>query len=280
VTIYNKNIAIISRRWPEVGKAIVASQYDLAQIQLVEDIELSMVFDQIQIASSYNQIIEANRQIKILPKNSTFVTVYGIGLGQVPSQLLKQENLKQLNVVILNFSLLKASLHYFDFTTWLVSPKLTLLKGSESSVISSPFIALPAELTLACNDCAQLRDRVCLSLDHEFINKHKGVNNKALQAKINDNKSNILAYYDVEKLLSSQDKTNFIVCGAGPTLDNHIDWLKKESTQKNFLLIAVDAAVMSLSKMGIIPDIIISIDPVAKKLLDCLDLSFYVNTPL
>jgi len=70
------------------------------------------------------------------------------------------------------------------------------------------------------------------------------------------------------------------VCGAGPTLDNHLDWLKKESTKKGFVLVAVDAAVMSLSKVGIIPDIIVSIDPVAKKLLDCLDLSFYVNTPL
>ncbi len=278
--MYSENMVIISKRWPKIGEAIVESHYDLIQIQLIEDIELSIVFDQIQIASSYNQIVEANKQISSLPQKSDFVTLYGVGLGQVPAQLLKRYNLNRLNVVILNFSLLKASLHYFDFTSWLVSPKLNLLKGAEIHILCPPFIALPAELTLASNDCAQLRDRVCLSLDHEFINKNKGINNTQLQEKIYNNRNNILIDFDVSNLFLSRTSYNFIVCGAGPTLDNFITWLKKESTQNDFILIAVDAAVMSLSKAGIIPDIVVSIDPVAKKLLDCLDLSLYVDTPL
>ncbi len=274
------NLSLVDSRWPDIARQLQLSCYDVSQIELIKDNELSLVFDRIQIASSYDQVNEANLQISSLSKYTENATLYGTGLGVVQTQLLKQQNLKSLVVVILNLALFKASLSYFTQQSWLLDPRVTLKLSNKKTKVSNPFIALPAELVLATNVSAALRDRLCLSLDHDFIVQHNGIENTQLLEVITSNINYIDNDHDVSELFLTRKKENFIICGAGPTLSDHFDFLKRELTRDKFTLIAVDAAVIPLAIEGITPDIIVSIDPVAKRLFDDLAFEKYKNIPL
>jgi hypothetical protein len=282
------NLAIISIRWPEVAQKVKKCHFDLSQIELVKDHELSLVFDKIQVASSYNQREEAKLQISALPIYTANVTLYGTGLGGVQSRLLENTQLKLLHVVVFNISLFKASLTYFDHKKWLLDSRVNLSLPQKNSKVENPFIALPAELVLATNESASLRDRLCLALDDNFIRQNKGIGNRELQESIMSNLSFIKNDHDVQELCSNyffvtdnnSKKTDFIVCGAGPTLADHFTWLQHLSTRERFIIVAVDAAVMPLAQAGIIADIVVSIDPVAKKLFDKLNLDNFNKVPL
>lgn len=268
----SNNLLTILKRWPEIADLLQTAHYDLSQVELVADKECSLVFDSIQIASSFDQVEEANIQISQITNDTDVVTLYGTGLGKVQQQLLLCDNLLTLNVVILNMALFKASLSYFDHLGWLQDPRINLLTPLHNNRITnqptSMFIALPAELVLAENDSARLRDRICLALDSEFIEQSSGSKNKELVDKIDDNLAFINEDHDVCQLISSAQKSQYIICGAGPTLVEHFTWLKRPEIKAKYTLIAVDAAVQALYQEDIIPNIIVSIDPRAKTLFE------------
>jgi len=280
VNFFNENLSIILNRWPELAKSIENVSYDLAQIQLVEDKQLSIVFDNIQLASSHNQQAEAEMQMQSIAIDCPTITVYGTSVGILQIELLQRSALNQLNVVILNLSVFKASLQYFDHRQWLLDSRVNLVVPTSSQMVSSPFIALPAELVLASNESSQVRDRVCLALDHNFINMDKGYENVDLQRVINNNISYIEQDKDVSELYETNNSSNFIICGAGPTLEYSFTWLKNTLTKGRVTLVAVDAAVKSLADIGVIPDIIVSIDPAGKRLLETLNRQQFKNIPL
>ncbi|TGK07434.1 DUF115 domain-containing protein [Leptospira semungkisensis] len=56
-----------------------------------------------------------------------------------------------------------------------------------------------------------------------------------------------------------KSKVDVVVCGAGPSLYLSLQELKEY--RENFLLIAVDTALLILQKVGIDPDIVFSVDP-------------------
>lgn len=274
------NLAIIRNRWPLIAAQLELAHYDPSQVELIKDIELSLVFEQIQVASSFDQVAEAELQISHLPKGTSSVTLYGTGLGQLQSQLVQHKNLTSINVFIFNLALFKASLRFFEQHVWLEDSRVNLQLPNQGSRVSQPFIALPAELVLATELAAPLRDRVCLALDDQFISQSKGLENLELQKKIKNNIDYIVNDNDISDLFLTTEKTDFIICGAGPTLAEHIYFLKKNSTRDKYTIVAVDAAVKPLFDDGIIPDIVVSIDPVAKKLLDVLPAEKYNNIPL
>jgi hypothetical protein len=278
------NLAVISRQWPEIAHILSKSHFDVSQIALVKDKELSLVFNNIQVASSYNQSEEARLQISQLPINTPKVTLYGTGLGVLQSTLLESTQLKLLNVVIFNIPLFKASLTHFDHKKWLSDPRVNLSLPQDTSKVQNPFIALPAELELSTNSSAHLRDRLCLALDNHYIEQSQGILNTALQKKIMENIDCIVKEKDVSELFSSNlntpTKTDYIVCAAGPSLADHINWLKQSATREKFTIIGVDTAVKSLVKAGVMPDIIVSIDADDKGSFDGLDGDIFINTPL
>lgn len=284
VNFLTVNLAIVTDKWPDIAQLLCSAHYDISQIELVEDNELSLVFDNIQVASSYDQKAEASIQIQSVTGGASQVALYGTGLGVVQRELLKISNLQALNVIILNIPLFKACLTYFDQQDWLLDRRVSLKVSTKTSKVNKPFIALPAELVLATNESASLRDRICLALDDEFIRQNKGIDNKKLQENITSNISFIKGDHDIQELFSTghnNDKeTNFIVCGAGPTLAEHYTWLQQKSIRDRFTIVAVDAAVMPLVQAGIIADIVVSIDPVAKKLFDKVNICDFQQVPL
>nr|WP_289846772.1 6-hydroxymethylpterin diphosphokinase MptE-like protein [Colwellia sp. E2M01] len=146
--------------------------------------------------------------------------------------------------------------------------------------VSFPFIALPAELSLAEDDSSPLRDRICLALDHPFIEAKKGIKNEDILQAINNNIPFIERDNNVSDLFLTGNNKQYIVCGAGPTLEDHYQLLTQQNIRQQYILIAVDAAVLPLLNQGITPDIIVSIDPIAKKLFDDIDMGILKNIPL
>jgi hypothetical protein len=63
----------------------------------------------------------------------------------------------------------------------------------------------------------------------------------------------------VDCLLSGRAPGPAVVVAAGPSLDKNISTLK--GFEDRFLIIAVDAAVMPLVRSGIVPDLVVSVDP-------------------
>ncbi len=66
-----------------------------------------------------------------------------------------------------------------------------------------------------------------------------------------------------------KDMTCIIIAG-GPSLDEHIDWIKSQS--KNLIIIAISRVASLLHKQGITPHIIVSVDP--------QDFSFELNSEM
>ncbi len=60
--------------------------------------------------------------------------------------------------------------------------------------------------------------------------------------------------------------TSAIVCGAGPTLDSSIDWIRAH--RSNLATVAVDTALMPLREHGIDPDLVVSLDAQVANALD------------
>ncbi len=65
------------------------------------------------------------------------------------------------------------------------------------------------------------------------------------------------------------DDKKVLLISAGPSLDGYIDWIKKY--QDKFTIVCVDVITRKLEKNGIIPDVVVSIDPSEK----CAD---FLNT--
>lgn len=280
MSIFAHNMAIVSLRWPDISHQITAADITSVSVQLVEDEQLTMLYDDIQIASSFDQVSEAKIQIKHIPSKSSQVFLYGTGLGGIQKELLLNDDIQQLNVVIMNISVFKASLTHFEQIHWLEDIRVNLILGSTLSRVFFPFIALPAELTLSDNATARLRDIVSLELDDAFIEKKKGKRNQERLDKISTNLVHIQKDKDVKSLFKNEDKRKFIVCGAGPTLENHFTWLTSLPNRSDFFIIAADASVMPLATVGVIPDVVVSVDPVAKRLFTTLNMDDYINTAL
>lgn len=280
LSLYTEHAEIIKKRWPKLLIQLQQVDNSTHTIELIKEQELSLVFDNIQIASSYDQYTEAHVQLKVLEDNITSVTLYGSGLGTVANILIEDAKLATINIIILNISLFKVCLSYFEQKKWLSDHRVNLSFSDGSEKISKNFVALPAELTLASNESSALRDRVCLALDHQFIETKKGESNKQLQQQIIENIPFIKKDKDIKSLFLSGKNKQYIVCGAGPTLEEHYSILSQQRIRDNYTLIAVDAAVLPLTNYGIMPDIIVSIDPIAKKLFDDLDMTMFKSIPL
>ena len=61
---------------------------------------------------------------------------------------------------------------------------------------------------------------------------------------------------ELGEILSFSDK--YIVFGAGPSIEKHIQLLKKEYDLKNYVLVAADGATSALIKEKIIPDVVVT----------------------
>lgn len=267
--VLSKNLDVIERRWPKIHTKIQQANLDTLTVSLEQN---TLLINDIQLTSSYDRTAEAELQSSRIPQSSSHAFVYGVGLGDVPLNLLQRKNLKSLTVAILNFDLLLHSLNAIDHTLWLSDKRINLTSAEQLRDVCKPFIALPTELIFASDESAKLRDRVMLELDHDFIMVYHDEKNAVAVSEVDSNYSLLTIDTSVKALFNSFCGRVYITA-AGPTLSENYDELRRaKNSSKNIKIIALDASVKALLNENIIPDFIISIDARSHKMFAGLDI--------
>lgn len=266
-------INTIKQRWPEIWEQLEQS-HPCQDIQFVQDKpNATFIYDKIQLASAYNPASEAELQISLVPPNPEKLQLYGVGMGYLPRVLLQNfHSLRFLQVFILNKSLFLELLYWIDQTDWLADERLALHLPSNNSRPISPWVVTPPLLWLADKEAANLRDRLLTDMNSENITADQQNRRQMLMKNIEDNTSFVEKDGNVTELFDTLSGTEIevIVVGAGPSLDKLISVISDR--QKNgTLVIAVDAATKPLLFSNILPDIIVTIDPLRNGILPNFD---------
>ncbi len=257
--MFETHVDIIGKRWPAIASELMS----ITKPGLFVDVkEHTLVINQIQLTSNVDRNKEAQLQTSLIPQESGLAHIFGTGLGDCQEILLKRENLSKLHVVILNVEVFWCSLNVTDQTSWLSDDRVELHTSESVPDVVFPFLALPSEMSLCDNRSAQLRDRIAIELNHQFVSKRF-----QSEAEFSQRMMQNLSFVRQDPPISAlalNNVTDIFVCGAGPTLADHLAWLKKHRP----FLIAVDASINTLLTNGIVPNIVVSIDHTSSKLFE------------
>ena len=199
----------------------------------------------------------ASAQANAESENAGQCWVYGMGLGDLPQQLLQRDRLGKLTVVLMNASIARLSLSCIDHRTWLKDDRVLLQLAEELVKLEVPFAANPPELQLAEDSAALLRDLIELELATPFIRSKQNAASQESQHRLNETLEFVQSDGNVASLFGTRAGEKIFVAGAGPTLKDHFSWLKGHTS----LLIAVDTAVKPMLAADICPDVVVAIDP-------------------
>lgn len=259
--ILQRNLAVIDQRWPDVAQRLRVENAEAVPAQLVEGRESTLSIGGIQLTSRHDRLAEAQIQTQSLPHNSPVVHLYGTALGDLQRVMLAGHLLQTLYVHILNGALFALVLQLLEQDDWLSDPRVHLAYADARSEIQLPFFALPAELVLADDSSARIRDRLVSEV-------HVGFNNQAFAADTADNtrlleqgRALLERDTDVAALFGTQPGRDVFVIATGPSLQQHLPRLLNVANSANRpLIICVDTAYVPLRNQGIIPDVVVSID--------------------
>lgn len=161
--------------------------------------------------------------------DATHVTVYGVGMGDVPSLLIDNPQYLSIDVCILNLSVFALLISYTDQSEWLKHPNINLKERADSMLVL-PYIGITPDLVLTSNENAITRDLLVYELNRHFANQKHSIDD-VLLARLNANIPNLLNDPNASLLLNTHSNANCIVIASGPTLEDHYPYLF-ELTQK------------------------------------------------
>jgi hypothetical protein len=259
--IFQRNLAVIAQRWPEVAQRLSAEDTSSVPAQLLEGNSSTLSIAGIQLTSRHDRLAEAQLQADSLPANSPVVHLYGTGLGDLQRVLLTSGTLQHLHVHILNGALFAFVLHVLEQQDWLSDACVLLAYAGDQTEIQLPFFALPAELVLADDDSARIRDRLVSEVHVGFNNQEFSADNPENIRLLEQGRALLQSDTDVAALFDTQPGRDAYVIATGPSLQQHLSRLQQvaESDERP-LLICVDTAYVPLRNQGIRPDIVVSID--------------------
>lgn len=257
---FQRNAEILQARWPALYQRLAREDSDKVQAVLTEGLGSTLSVDGIQLTSRHDRLAEARFQASSLPDGAV-LNLYGTGLGDLQAVLLQRPALQQLHVHILNGALFVLVLHLLDQSEWLADPRVVLLYAGDASEISLPYFALPAELVLADDFNAKIRDRLISETHLTFNNTTFDVADPHLVELLDKSLPLLRGDRDVAELFGSREGQSAFVIATGPTLQGHLPALKRVREQAGRpLFIAVDTAYKPLLAAGIEPDIVVSVD--------------------
>lgn len=257
---FQRNAEVIQVRWPSLFERLAREDSDRVNAVLVEGLGSTLSVDGIQLSSRHDRLAEARLQAASLPR-VPLLHVYGTGLGDLQDALLQRSDLQRLHVHILNGALFVLVLHLLDQYSWLADPRVELGYAGDAAEIALPYFALPAELVLADDVNAKIRDRLVSETHLTFNNARFDVADPHLVELLDKSLPLLRADRDVAELFGSRAGQGAFVIATGPSLQNHLPALKRIREQEQRpLFIAVDTAYKPLLAAGIEPDIVVSVD--------------------
>ncbi|ANH97258.1 motility accessory factor Maf-2 [Pseudomonas koreensis] len=257
---FQPNAQVIQQRWPALFERLMAEDSSAVQAELVQGLGSTLSVNGVQLTSRHDRVHEARIQAASLAEKPQ-LHVYGTGLGDLPTVLLERAGLEQLYVHILNGALFALVLQLLDQRQWLADPRVQLFYAGDLSDICTPFFALPAEMLLADDFNAKIRDRLVSEVHLSFNNREFDPHLPFIQQRLQDCLPVLLGDDDVAQLFETASGREIYVIGTGPTLEGHFQRLAAvRAKAERPLLICVDTAYRPLREHGIVPDLVVTID--------------------
>lgn len=254
------NAEVLQRRWPALFERLMAEDSAAVQAELVQGLGSTLSVNGVQLTSRHDRTHEARVQAVSLADKAQ-LHVYGTGLGDLPAVLLERAGLERLYVHILNGALFALVVQLLDQRQWLEDPRVELFYAGDLSDICTPFFALPAEMLLADDFNAKIRDRLVSEVHLSFNNREFDPQSPVIQQRLQDCLPVLLGDDDVAQLFGTCVDRDVYVIATGPTLEGHFERLAKVRAQaQRPLFICVDTAYRPLREHGVVPDLVVSID--------------------
>ncbi|SCZ28205.1 MULTISPECIES: motility associated factor glycosyltransferase family protein [unclassified Pseudomonas] len=258
---FERNLQIIQQRWPVLAERLSMEDVGGLQVDLVEGLGSTLSVNGIQLTSRHDRLAEAGQQAASVALDASIVHVYGTGLGDLQNRLLERAGLERLFVHVLNGAVFALVLQVLDQSPWLADPRVVLLYAGDLAEIQLPFFALPAELVLADDYSAKIRDRLISEIHLDFTNRAFDPQSPEIVERLQSTFSLVREDRDVAELFGTLNGREAFVVATGPSLEQHFEKLRRLSKQtERPLLICVDTAYRPLIDRGITPDIVVSID--------------------
>jgi hypothetical protein len=257
---FQANAEVLQRRWPALFERLMAEDSASVQAELVQGLGSTLSVDGIQLTSRHDRLHEAKIQAASLPEKPQ-LHVYGTGLGDLPGVLLERAGLERLYVHILNGALFALVLQLLDQRQWLQDPRVELFYAGDHPDFFTPFFALPAEMLLADDFNAKIRDRLINEVHLTFNNRDFDPQSPEIQQRLQESLPVLLGDADVAQLFGSCAGREVYVIATGPTLEQHFERLAAiRQLAERPVFICVDTAYRPLREHGIVPDLVVSID--------------------
>lgn len=234
-----------------------------------------LIADGIALHSLMDPIMESKRLLEGLKKEDEerVFLFFGAGIGYVVQESLKFKNLTAVWMEV-EPRIIRYALSIFDYSEFLKSERLRILltpileqdlyaafRGISGFPIS--FIPHRGSNQWKKDSYEELR----LMSEGFFHKKDVNISTLTRFEKIWTRNfiSNLPELAQMQPIGSlfglCKGKVDILVCGAGPSLILSLNDIR--TYRKNFILIAVDTALMVLWKAGIDPDLVFSVDPQA-----------------
>ncbi|SQH77577.1 conserved protein of unknown function, might belong to Motility accessory factor Maf [Shewanella benthica] len=266
--LFSTNLQIIQQRWPALALALNSQNIENLDAKLVTATNQTISVNGIQLSSRYNRLAEAQLLINQISTDERKVTVYGLGMGDVPSLLIDSKTVKQIDICILNLQVLALLLSYTDQTEWLDDSRVTIIHSPSQDRFDDNAISVLPDLLLASDENSRLRDLLVLENNREYANKKHQSDDPKIIKRFKENQRLLEQDPDAASLSLIHTQNNALIVGAGPSLELHYEYLRSQRALPiglRPLMIAVDTALMGLISEEIIPDIVVSIDSEIKK---------------
>ena len=213
---FQANAEVLQRRWPALFERLVAEDSTVVPAQLVEGLGSTLSINGIQLTSRHDRLHEAQIQADSLPDKAQ-LHVYGTGLGDLPTVLLERSGLQRLYVHILNGALFALVVQLLDQRQWLEDPRVELFYAGDHPDFFTPFFALPAEMLLADDFNAKVRDRLVSEVHLSFNNRDFDPQSTEIQQRLQECLPVLLADADVAQLFGTCAGREIYVIATGPT---------------------------------------------------------------
>ncbi|MBV8621213.1 MAG: motility associated factor glycosyltransferase family protein [Curvibacter sp.] len=263
--LFEQQMSLIQDRWPSLHRRLRTLLDDkvhpVPDVQRIQGRAGTLSIAGLQLSSRHAPEAEALRQAGTLPKAKT-LHIYGPALGELPRTLLStRKRLKRLAVHLLNPQVFLLVLKNSDQSDWMQDERVQIDLAADYAEVSAPFFAHPAELVLADNASARVRDRLIAENTLNFVRQTFRPDHPLLSRRLSGNTHLIQSDPDVSSLFASAPGRPAVVVGTGPSLEKMLPELQQIHQQApRPLFIAADTALRPLTLAGITPDVVVSID--------------------
>lgn len=256
--VYQKNFKILENKWPTIIEYFEALDEDV-DISFLEDYpEQTLIYKKHHLSSCYNRNKEAETQNSTIPLSATKANLYGVGLGDGITDLLKRNTLTELNVYILSPIIFYVYINFFDASKWLNDKRVHLSFAHDEQKLKYPYAVNTGELPFAEDTAMEIKNLIQVDRNRAQEDRQELINSALYKDNFKSNQKFIKRDNFVDALRNKHRDKKFVVIAGGPTATEQFAWIKKQ--REEFIVITASTALIPLEIAQIIPDYVVILD--------------------